>query len=271
LIRIGIPYYDTDMAAMSREQFIEQLFRFVPEKFPLVKMSRGDQPFSVRFNGNTVALENIYRVALLQPKEMRRAIERWVVELLRAAEGSPDRKGKFDDLKDRLLPIILPSKNTAAPELIVSQPLVEGLIVAYAIDSDRTISYLPRDQFDSWQMSLDDLHDTALTNLVDRSQTMVAQAAQDEQGQTNLILFQTGDGYDASRLLLPMLHDRLREHLNSPFAAAIPTRNVLLCFRNDETTVDHLEEQIIEGYRRMPDQVTDQLLLVTPDGIAPRL
>jgi Protein of unknown function (DUF1444) len=259
------------MASMSREQFIEQLFRFVPEKFPLVKLARGDEPFSVRFNGNTVGLENIYRVSLLQPKEMRRAIERWVVELLRAAEGSPDRKGKFDDLKDRLLPIILPGRQGEEPELIVSQPLVEGLTVAYAIDSDRTISYLPKEQFESWNMSLDELHDAALTNLVDRSQTMVAQAAQDEQGKTNLILFQTGDGYDASRLLLPMLHDRLREHLDSPFAAAIPTRNVLLCFRNDESTVSHLEDQIIEGYRRMPDQVTDKLLLVTPDGIAPRL
>jgi hypothetical protein len=78
------------------------------------------------------------------------------------------------------------------------------------------------------------------------------------------------DGYDASRILLPMLHDRLREYLGSPFAAGIPNRDILLCFRNDEETVDRLREQIGKDYRQMPYQVTDKLMLVTADGIAPR-
>ena len=85
-----------------------------------------------------------------------------------------------------------------------------------------------------------------------------------------MILFQTMDGYDASRILLPTLHDRLREHLGSPFAAGIPNRDILLCFRDDEETVSRLKAQIAEDFRRMPHQVTDQLLLITPDGIAPR-
>ena len=89
-------------------------------------------------------------------------------------------------------------------------------------------------------------------------------------GQVNLILFQTMDGYDASRVLLPTLHDRLREHLGSPFAAGIPNRDILLCFRDDEETVGRLAKQIAEDYQRMPHQVTDRLLLITQDGIAPR-
>ena len=59
------------------------------EQFPLVKLARGDEAFSLLFNGDVVALENIYRVASPQSKEDRRVIiKRWVVELLRAAEGS---------------------------------------------------------------------------------------------------------------------------------------------------------------------------------------
>jgi uncharacterized protein YtpQ (UPF0354 family) len=99
---------------------------------------------------------------------------------------------------------------------------------------------------------------------------MAAHAAQDEDGKINLILFQTMDGYDASRILLPTLHDRLREHLGSPFAAGIPNRDILLCFRNDDETVARLREQIADDYRKMPHQVTDKLLLVTADGIALR-
>ena len=67
-----------------------------------------------------------------------------------------------------------------------------------------------------------------------------------------------------------LLHEKLREHLGSPFCAAIPNRDILLCFRNDEETVDRLREQIEADHRRMPHGVTEKLLLVTADGIAPR-
>ncbi|MDB5172895.1 MAG: hypothetical protein JWN51_1668 [Phycisphaerales bacterium] len=256
------------MAAISREQFVEQVLRVVPEKFPLVKLARGDDPFSLRVNGHVVSLENIYRLAVLHPEEMRHHIERWVVELLRAAEGTPDRTGTFEQLKERIFPMVLPEDAGPAHRETVSQSLIEGLRIAYAIDSDRTIAYIPQSQFEAWNVTEDDLHDVALENLVSHSETMVASAAQDESGKISLILFQTGDGYDASRILLPTLHDRLKEHLGSPFAAAIPTRDILLCFRNDAETIARLREQISEDYQNMPHQVTDRLLLVTPDGIA---
>jgi hypothetical protein len=153
---------------------------------------------------------------------------------------------------------------------VVSQPLVEGLLIAYAIDQDRTIAYISGSRFDKWGVSLEQLHQAAIENLAGRSEAISAHAAQDESGKVNLILFQTMDGYDASRILLPTLHDRLREHLGSPFAAGIPNRDILLCFRDEPETVSRLRKQIADDYRRMPHQVTDQLLLVTKDGIAPR-
>jgi hypothetical protein len=254
--------------AVTREQFVEQILKLVPERFPLVKLSRGDEPFSMRVNGHLVGLENLYRLVVLQPEEMRRHIERWMVELLRASEGSPDRSGTYEELKERILPMILPEYAGEAHNETMSEPLVDGLRIAYAIDSDRTIAYIPRVQFAEWKVSAEDLHSQAMDNLIARSETMVASAAQDEDGNINLILFQTGDGYDASRLLLPTLHDRLREHLGSPFAAAIPTRDLLLCFRSDAATIARVKGQVEEDYRRMPHQVSNRLLLVTPDGIA---
>src|SRR5579863_348859 len=96
------------MPELTREKFVEQILKIVPERFPLVKMGRGNEPFTLHVNGNVVSLENIYRLAVLQPEEMRRHVERWMVELLRAAEGSPDRTGSYEELKERILPMILP-------------------------------------------------------------------------------------------------------------------------------------------------------------------
>jgi hypothetical protein len=257
------------MSAPSREQFVEQVLLYVKEKFPLVKIARGQEPFSMLVNGHLASMENVYRMSVLQPEEMRHHIERWVVELIRAAEGTPDRNGSFEDLRDRILPMIV-VEGDKDRKTMVTEPLLEGLSVAYAIDSDRTIAYIPEQQFSDWGVDRETLHETALENLVKRSESMSAHAAQDEEGKINLILFQTMDGYDASRVLLPNLHEKLREHLGSPFVAAIPNRDILLCFRNDEETVERLREQIETDHRRMPHGVTERLLLITPDGIAPR-
>ena len=95
------------MAGVSREQFLDQVLRIIPEKFPLVKLARGEVPFSLRVNGHVARLENIYRAWQLRPDETRHHVERWLVELLRAAEGTPDRNGSFDELRERILPMVL--------------------------------------------------------------------------------------------------------------------------------------------------------------------
>ena len=255
-----------------REQFAQRVIGVVRQRFPLVRIARSDRPFSVKLNGRTASLENLYRLAVLSPDEVRHQIERWAVELIRDSEGTPDKFADLDDIKDKLMPLLVASELAELRSAkIVTQPLVEGLAVTYVLDGDRTIAYVPVDAMARWGMDADDLHELALANLVRQSQTIQAHAAQDEDGAVNLVLFQTLDGYDATRLLLPTLHDKLREHLGSPFAAAIPNRDILLCFRNDEATRQRISKQVAEDYKSRPYQVTDQLFLVTPDGIAPNV
>lgn len=264
----------------------------VRRRFPLVKIGRARQPFSVRVNGHVASLENLYRISRLKPGDLQHQIERWAVELLRASEGSPDREATLDEIGDRLLPMILPAEgktedgdriepldmggmgprklgSTSHTDSLVTQPLVAGLRIGYVIDGDRTIAYVPWEAMQRWNVDVERLHERAMANLLSRSETMNAHAAQDEAGEINLILFQSLDGFDASRLLLPNLHDRLREHLGSPFVAAVPNRDILLCFRNEPQTVASLRSQIKHDFRNMPHQVTERLLLITPDGIAP--
>jgi hypothetical protein len=258
------------MSIPPREEFAPLVLQLVRAKFPLVKIAAVRDAFAVIVNGNLASLENLYRMVTLRPEDVKKHVNRWIVELLRAGEGTHDQEGTFEELKERVLPLVLSSDGaTARGPTVVTQPLIDGLILAYAIDSDRTISYLARPHFASWNITLDELHETAMENLVSRSDAMNAHAAQDEDGDVNLILFQQMDGYDASRILLPTLHDRLREHLGSPFAAAIPNRDILICFRNEPDMLERLKDQIAEDYRSMPHQVSDRLFLVTADGIAP--
>jgi uncharacterized protein YtpQ (UPF0354 family) len=258
------------MSQLSREQFLQQVIEVVRDKFPAAKVARADAPFSLRVNGQLASMENVYRSAVLQPEHSADIIERWMLEMVRASEGSPDQNASYEDLADRIMPVVL-REGTADPQtsLMVTQPLVSGLSVGYVVDSERSFWYIPQASFESWKVTVDDLHEKALSNLVERSQAISAHAAQDPDGKINLILFQTGDGFDASRILLPTLNERLREHLGSPFVAGIPNREILLCFREDDETVTRLRDQIKSDYKQMPHPITDRLLLVTPDGIAP--
>ena len=54
---------------------------------------------------------------------------------------------------------------------VVIQPRVPGLQIAYAIDSDRTIAYIPTTAFDRWKMSVDDIHEIALANLIKKKRS----------------------------------------------------------------------------------------------------
>lgn len=254
------------MSQPSRDQFLTHVLTHVKTKFPLVDITQAPD-FAVTVNGNLASLENLYRIILLQPERADRHIDRWMVELLRAAEGSPDQSAKFEDVKGRVMPMVLSDTATDKEGAMVSQSLLPGLRVVYALDNDRTIAYIPQVVFEGWGISLDELHSTAIANLVERSSEIGGQAAQDENGTINLVILQTLDGYDASRLLLPSLHDRLKRFLGTPFAAGIPNRDILLCFRNEEEMVSRLTKQIGTDYREMPHQISDKVFLVTPDGI----
>lgn len=259
------------MSMPSREQFLDHLLTHVKTKFPLVEINLAkEQDFAVNVNGNMASLENLYRIILLQPDRTDRHIDRWMVELLRASEGTPDQSATFEEVKARVMPMVLAEKSTDQEGAMVSQPLLPGLRVVYALDNDRTIAYIPQAVFDGWKVTLEELHERAIDNLVERSREIGGQAAQDEDGTVNLVILQTLDGYDASRLLLPSLHERLRRFLGSPFAAGIPNRDILLCFRNDEEMVARLQKQIASDYKEMPHQISDQIVLVTADGISYR-
>ena len=172
------------------------------------------------------ARDGKHYVTYLPTGTMANVVERLEAGNVQVNTKAPARGPSFGDILLGILPMLLPETATDPDmAMIVTQPLVAGLRVAYAVDSERTISYVSQPALERWQLTLDEIHQVALDNLVARSDAINAHAAQDESGQIYLILFQTLDGYDASRLLLPTLNERLREHLGSPFAAGVPNRS----------------------------------------------
>jgi len=261
---------------LSRAEFLDRVSELIARHFPELRLEREEADFGLRINGHWGNLEHLYRTVVgdghhaTLADRLSAAVQQWVRELLTAAANVPRENVSLEQVRDRIMPMVVPTgPGKWIGDSVVSQSLVEGLRVAYAMDSERAISYVPRATFKHWRISLDELHEVAISNLVARSQSLEVRAAQDEAGRISLMLIQTLDGYDASRLLLPTLHERLREHLGRTFVAAIPNRDILVCCRDDQQTLQRVTAQVKEDYQRMPHALTDQLFLVTADGIAP--
>src|SRR5437764_13339409 len=115
-------YSRPPMSELSRDEFATRVITIVHERFPLVKIGPGDGGFSISVNGAVAPLENLYRVTILHPQEIKHHVERWAVELLRAAEGTPDAGATYDDVKDRILPMLV----RATPAVAIGSESDEG-------------------------------------------------------------------------------------------------------------------------------------------------
>src|SRR5258706_2075257 len=126
--------YNNSMSIPPREEFRALVMKLVKGMSALVKILPAKDGFAVSVNGNLASLESLYRMASLRPDDVQQHVNRWVVELLRAAEGTHDQEGSYEELKPRILPLVLSSEGAQSRgPSVVTQPFVEGLIVAYAI------------------------------------------------------------------------------------------------------------------------------------------
>merc|ERR1711965_413451 len=115
---------------------------------------------------------------------------------------------------------------------------------------------------------MDDLDEIARKNLERYSPDLNIQLVESKDGGRAAILNEH-DGYDAARLLLGRLHERLAPELDGDFFVAAPARDMFVAMTaNPSHFVDRLQKRIDQDYRRLPYPITPSLFLVTRDGVA---
>ena len=147
-------------------------------------------------------------------------------------------------------------------------PFGEGLIVGFVLDRKSNYQFVTEDDLARWKIELPKLAERAFANLEAASRDIPVNATQ---GADRMLAIETGDGYDATRLLLPGFRRFATRHLGETYYAAIPNRDALVLWATDcskEFTtrlVAHLGSQ----YRGEPYPLTDRIFEVGPEGIQP--
>jgi uncharacterized protein YtpQ (UPF0354 family) len=254
---------------ISHEDFLIQAIEVANRIHPAARVVPGEG-FGIVVDGRAVFLENAYRKARLAPEQVETILE----ELLTAYQGVGQRlsgSASFTEIRKQLMPQIFPTEKVRATRAAVpvSQEFPNETAIVYVADRPDHFQLVLEADVQAWGVDVETVHRQALANLTHRSEGVNVQALQDTGGQIMAAIFQKGDSYDSSRLLLPTLHQTLGRLLGSPFLAGVPNRDFLICLRADAGGLrKRIAAQVREDFRRMPYPITDQLFLVTADGVA---
>jgi uncharacterized protein YtpQ (UPF0354 family) len=173
----------------------------------------------------------------------------------------------FDDIRLRVMPILKPlellvSVRERELPMLVYRPFLANLMIAYVISEGKRLAYINEPHLERWQVSAHDLHAQAIANLRRCTDEAGSYTATGE-GTQHLIVFNTQDGFDATRLLLPDLLAELRGQFPGRMVIGIPNRDFLILFSDaDDTILASVASQIEADATQQANGLSDQLFML---------
>ncbi len=258
------------MSAMPQEPeaFGEQVVFILKRHFPerIVHLAG---PMDVVIDGRHLGLDNLYRMVLRDPDNGVEIVENYLEKLIEGdtVSGAPL---PFAIARPRIMPRIQPDTifKHLDREQVAHVPFVNNTVVVFVIDLPQMTVSITTEQMMKWGVQADDLELIARENLGRYAPDLSIQIIDSKEGGRAAIVSRQ-DGYDAARLLLNRLYEKLAPELKGDFYVATPARDTFLAMTCDPPEfVGRLKNRIDADYRRLPYPITNELFVVTRDGVA---
>ncbi len=258
------------MARMPREPeaFGEQVAKILKRHFPERAIELAG-PMDLVLNGKHLGLNNLYRMVLCDPHRGVEIVENYLERLV---EG--DTLGAMplplSVAKPRIMPRIQPESifEQLDREQVAHVPFVNSTVIVFVLDLPHMTVSITVEQMLRWGLEVEDLDEISRKNLGLYTPELQVQLVDSTEGGRAAILAEH-DGYDAARLLMGTLHSRLAPELHGDFYVATPARDMFLAISYEPNDfVERICKRIHLDYRRLPYPITNDLFVVTRDGVA---
>ncbi len=258
------------MGAMPKEPeaFAEQVARLIEQMQPGFQIDRVNAQ-ELLVNGRRLDLENLLRMVAHEPDRGTDIVEHFLDQLF-AGEQIEIAEDSFDQVKAKVMPRIQPISifEHLSEELVAHVPYVNDTVIVFVLDMPHMTVSITTEQVIKWGITIDDLEEIARDNLDIYAPELEMQVIESAEGGKAVIVAEQ-DGYDAARLLLGDLHMKLAAQLGPDFYVATPARDMFIALSCEPVEfVDRLRSRVAEDFSRLPYPITQDLFLVTQDGVA---
>jgi uncharacterized protein YtpQ (UPF0354 family) len=253
---------------LEPDAFVAHVVEMLRKQHP-TRNTQVTGPLHVVFDGRHLGLENLYRMVLRDPRNAQEIVENYLERLFEGDQIS-GQPLPFSVARSRIMPRIQPESifEQLDRELVAHVPFVNGTVVVFVIDLPQLTVSITTEQMLRWGLQADDLDTIARENLARYAPDLEVRLIDSHDGGRAAIVAQQ-DGYDAARLLLSTLHNRLSKELKGDFYVATPARDTFIAMSvGPGQFIDRLRQRIEEDYRRLPYPITSDLFYVTRDGVA---
>ncbi|MBI2895350.1 MAG: hypothetical protein HYY06_17480 [Deltaproteobacteria bacterium] len=192
-------------------------------------LGHGPDGAELRVSGEPckVSFANIRRrVMSAQKAQWAPMLDDFVAAFAGSVRANAAARASLEEVEPLLMPRVgLPFEVEVEGEAPPARELVAGLLeVHLVVDEPGTVRTVRERDLDEWSIGFDDLYEVALANL---ERTTRPDRLVPLEGQGNTLVYDSGDSYDAARiLLLPRLLDPWpREGV----VVIVPSRDILLC------------------------------------------
>jgi hypothetical protein len=251
----------------EQRAFQHMVHKLASELFPEKKIEICDDPLTLLRDGGVVGITNLKAEFLLSSKT-----DAVLKELIQSKFGllfaKPDDEddSNWETVKSMLMPQLMPESFVRrAPIELVHKQFGDDVSIGIVIDSESSYAYANVDNIDAWGVGVDEIFETALENLNERSRGIAMEAFP---GKNGFFVVNTMDGFDAARIFLPKLQDLIAEHLGLPFYAGVPNRDFLICWSKagDADFQESMRSQVAKDSEERPYPLSGKVFEVSENG-----
>jgi uncharacterized protein YtpQ (UPF0354 family) len=182
-----------------------------------------------------LVLDDAYKQYTSDPDRQDEIVDGLVQEAVRRMEEG-NTKRSFSDVRDQLMPMLKRRVDVSRIENDPAVTQVDDLDVIYAVQGDHYFTVATKDDLARWGQSVDDVDSLALSNLEKKTNANQKLLCEPSGGQ-KLCGWASGDGYDASRMLVPGLRRQIVKELGGPAVYAVPLESVFVALTRNYAPV----------------------------------
>lgn len=258
------------------DEFAYGIIPIINEIMPGSKV-RYNGKLKMNIDGNNIDLSDLFRTVRLDPSNGYEIVADYFLKLLEFKNSESDF-----DLKNLLsvMPKIMPKiisqeyADSMPQDSITTIPWINGCLISLVIDFPNHITSIRKKMIKDWGLNdPEELYSFALQNLwritEGKSFDIVDIKNENKEKVSRACIFNTNDGYDSSRILLPKLYDNISAELGKEYYVAIPSRDMFMAISAEhQPTIKKVISKIEQDYHSLPHPICLRLFLCVKDGVA---